>query len=445
MSNLLVPNVTITEIAQSLSVPSSNGVVIAMIWTSETWTANTVYKISSASEADTIFGSNYAYWATLVPMIKKAFWEWASSIKAVSIWAPTKASATALAEWTLTADSAAGALTITVASATIYTSWMIVYVWTWSTYANEERMVVATWVGTTVTFTTALKYAHYIGELGRIITAKVDWDYTTAITNLESEEDKGIIVSESNSVATAAAIKTMCTNSTNNYWVPCVYIRWPELADTASTAISKATTSNSSRVINVFPNLVDFNWNTITGWETAAATAWLIVWNGLPKLNHNFSIFSNFWDVATKITNMDALISGWVTPIELRYWSIHLVRFVTTSKTTGWIPDYTWREASVRLNMDIIEATVTNAIRATYMQKGNTASIRESIKQKIITMLDVFVTNEILVPDVNTNTPAYRTPIVTTDVTDNTKVNVDVEVSPGKPLNFITLNFKVAI
>ena len=445
MSNLLVPSVKITETATSLSVPSANGVVLWVIWTSEKWTANTVYTINSVAEADTYFGSNYAYWATLVPMIKKAFAEWAFQVKWVSIWTPTKATATALTQWTLTADSAAWALTITVASATIYTGWMIVYVWTWSTYSQEERMVVATWVGTTVTFTTAFKYPHYVWELARIITVKVDWDYTSWITALESEENKWIVVCESNSDATTVAILTMCANSYNNYQTPCVFIRWPELADDATSVIANATTSNNSRCINVFPNLVDFNWNTITGWETASAVAWLIIWNWLPKLNHNFSEFQNYGWVASTITDMDALISGWVTPIALKYWTIHIVRFITTSKLSNWVPDYTWREASIRLNIDIIEKTISNEIRAKYMQKGNTQGIRDSIKNKITTMLDVFVADEILVPDVNTNTPAYRTPVVTTDITDNTKVNVEIAVSPWKPLNFITLNFKISI
>ena len=50
---------------------------------------------------------------------------------------------------------------------------------------------------------------------------------------------------------------------------------------------------------------------------------------------------------------------------------------------------------------------------------------------------------DILVPDTITNTPAFTEPQVTTDVADRTKVNVDVSISPGRPLNFINLNFKV--
>lgn len=443
MSDLLVPKVSITEVTALLAVPSTNNVVIGMIWTSEKWTADQVYTVSSISEADAIFGSNYAYGATLVPMIRKAFTEWASVVKAISIWSPDLDTATALAQWTLTADSAAWALVITVADATIYTAADEVFIGTGNTYSNEEKLIVDTAVWTTVTFTTALKFPHYISETAKIVTPKVDGDYATAIAEMELEEEKAIIVSESNSTVNAALLKTMCINSATLHGTPCVYIQWALVTDDATSIIAKATTADSDRVIMAYPLLVDFNWKIVSGWETAAALAGLIVWNWVPKLNHNFSEFKWFAGVSKRITDLDALISGWVTPIELKYGSIHIVRFVTTSKTLGGIPNYTWREAAIRLNVDVIEKTIARTIRSIYIQKGNTPSIRESIKQKIISLLDIFAGNDILVADLKTNTPAYLTPVVTVDTEDSTKINIDIAICPWKPLNFITLNFKV--
>ena len=445
MTNLLVPKVSITEVTELMTTPSTTNIVVGIIWTSEKWTADQVYTISSISEADTIFGSDYTYWASLVPMIRRAFAEWAGSIRAISIWVPTMDSATAAAEWTLTGDSAAWVATVTVADATIYTAGDEVFVGTGNTYSREEKREVLTWIGTTVTFTTALTYAHYIGETARIVTAKVDWDYTAAITAMEADESKSLVVSESNSVVVAAAITLMCTNSTTLNWIPCVYVQWAESWDDAAAVIVKATTANSDRVIIPFPLFIDFDWNTVSGWESAAALAGAIVWNWLPKLNHNFTEFVWFWGINALGTDLDSLISGWITPIELKYGTIHIVRFVTTSKTTDWVPDTTWREASIRLNVDVIEKTIWDNIRTLYMQKGNTPQIRESIKQKIISLLDIFAGNDILIADANTNTPAYREPIVTTDSEDDTKINIDLAISPGKPLNFITLNFKIAL
>ena len=445
MTNLLVPNVTITEVTESMNTPSTTNVVVGVIWTSEKWTANQVYTISSISEADTIFGSNYSYWADLVPMIRRAFTEWASVIKAISVWQPTMDVATAEAEWTLTWDSAAWASTITVADATIYTAWDVVYIGTWNTYTKEEKKIVDTAESTTVTFTTSLTYAHYIGETAKIVTVKADSDYTDAITAMQADESKSLVVSESNTVTVAAAITTMVENSTTLNWIPCVYVQGVEETDDAAAVIIKATTANSNRVIIPFPLLIDFDWNTVSGWESAAALAGAIVWNWLPKLNHNFTEFVWFWGVNSLGTDLDSLISGWITPIELKYGSIHIVRFITTSKTLNWVPDTTWREAAIRLNIDIIEKTIWDNIRSLYMQKGNTPQIRESIKQKIISLLDIFVGNDILLPDTTTNTPAYRDPIVTVDSEDDTKINIDIAVSPSKPLNFITLNFKISL
>ena len=85
MSNNLVPKVSITEAVASLAVPQDNLVVLGIIGTSEKGDANTIYSISSVSQADAIFGNNYSKGAYLVPMIKKAFQEGASYVKAISI------------------------------------------------------------------------------------------------------------------------------------------------------------------------------------------------------------------------------------------------------------------------------------------------------------------------------------------------------------------------
>lgn len=444
-TNTQVPKVTISEIASSLPVPQANQVVIWIIGTSEKGTANKVEKITSVSVAESIFGSNVANWATLVSMIKKAFQEWASVVKAVSIGSPTLDAATSGSEGALTADSAAGSTTVTVADATIYSADDIVYLWTGSSYDEEERLVVATGVGSTLTFTTALKFAHYEWELARIITPKVAGDYTNAINALEQDEDKSIVVCENNASATVTAIRTMCDNSAANYNAPCVYIQGCEIGETATTAIAKAAANNDERVILPFPFLTEFNWRITTGWETAAALAGVIAGNGVPKLNHNFSDFTGFWGVSEKISDMDALLNAGITPIELKYSSIHIVRLLTTRTTTSGVPDSTWKEAAVRLNVDFIEKSIAREVQKRYLQKGNTAQVRDSIKETCKSMLDVFATNNIIIADEVTKMPAYSDPVVTTDSVDSTKVNVDMMISPWKPLNFISLNFKVFI
>lgn len=440
MSNNLVPKVIITEAVQQLAVPQGNQVVIGIIWTSASWTANTIYNISSVSEADALFGSNYINGAYLVPMIRKAFAEWASSIKAVSCWQPTLPAAS---NTLLTANATAWALTVTVASWTAFTSTKVVYLWTGQTYAKEERLVVASSTSTSITFTTAIQFDHYIGEQCQIVTPKVSTDYTSAITALLPDESKSIAICETNDTATAALMKTMCIDSKDKYNTPCEYIRSCEAADDEAAIKAKWVAHNSDRVILCYPLLVEFNGRVTSPWENAAALAWVIAWNGVPKLNHNFSTFETFGWVAKGLTDVDGLISSWVTPIELKYSSIHLVRLLTTYVTLNGVPDKVWQEWAVRLNVDYMEKTIASLLQSKFLQQGNTPQVRLAMWAEVETALKKFVAMDIIVPDLTTNTPAYRAPVVSVDPSDATKVNVDVQIAPGKPLNFINLNFKV--
>jgi hypothetical protein len=127
---------------------------------------------------------------------------------------------------------------------------------------------------------------------------------------------------------------------------------------------------------------------------------------------------------------MDALITAGVTPIELKYNTIHIVRFVTTYTKLNGVPDATWKEASIRLNVDNIQVTLSRRIQAKFLQSGNTPQIRLAIKTEVIAALNVFASAGILVADERTGTPAFADPIVSTDANDNTKVNVDIQICP---------------
>jgi len=516
MSNQLVPKVTLTEQAQSLAVPSDNVVVLGILGTSERGTANKVERVISQAQAETLFGSNESYGQELVSMIKKAFSEGASIIKAITIGSAatnrntiditdeldadititdttctvkdgskflplddiviggeTKSIISILGNvittlaWTaghligdavtvqnslnatLTANAEVGATQIYVNDATLYTIGDVIYIGTGvGAYAKEEkRTVLATpaLAGDPVTFTEPLTFLHYIGEKAVIVTPKVETDYTTAIASIEEDEDKQIVVTEINSDVMSAAMETMCNNSYNNYKTPCVYFRAPNYGESESTAQASAIAMNSDRALYVYPLLKEYNGKITTAGKMAAATAGLIAGNGIPKLNHNFSVYSSFGDITSKITDMDAMIGAGIVPIELRRQQLRLVRFVTTSTKINGIPDITWREMAIRLNVDEIEKSTVDMLEANYMQVGNTPSIRKAMEKDIIAVLDVFASQEILLEDVTTKTPAYKTPVVTVDPNDSTAVDVELEIAPGKPLNFIKLNFKVYI
>jgi len=93
--------------------------------------------------------------------------------------------------------------------------------------------------------------------------------------------------------------------------------------------------------------------------------------------------------------------------------------------------------------VDQIERAVKSRIEAKFLQSGNIPAIREAIKQEVIVTLKQFVSLNILVAAPQYNVPAFKEPVVTTDLNDSSKVNVEIEISPGKPLNFVTLSFNI--
>ena len=314
---------------------------------------------------------------------------------------------------------------------------------TGQTYAYEEKRVVLSNTATTVVFTTPLTFKHYIWEIAKVSTAKTSADYDLAIQAMLEDESKMVVVCEDNSDTTAAKLEQMCVDSRDHYNTPCVYFRSAEATDTATTIIAKAEAHNSDRVILSYPMLVDFNGKTLSSWECASSLAGAISGNWVPKLNHNFTAFESVWGVSSKISDMDALLSSGVTPIELKYNSIHIVRLLTTKTTTNSVPDTKLQEWAVRLNVDFIEKAVSKILQEKFLQQGNTSQVRLAMKAEVVSSLTKFTAMDILVADPTTNTPAFRDPVVSTDPADATKVNVDVEIAPGKPLNFISLNFKV--
>lgn len=444
MSNTTVPKVSLVESIGQIASPASNVITLGMIARSSLANgavANTIYDIQSLKQAEYYFGSNWSNARNLVPMIKAAFDEGASRVKAISIGEPTTGNHTFLG-----ADADAGATTITVVSGTQLTSGDTIYIGTNSTYDYEEKRTVnGAPSGNVITLNAALTFAHYSGERVQVITPPVSTDYSTAITEMGMDEDKSLVTCELNDDATTVLMKAMCDDSYTNYYTPCVFIRCVDSDINAAAAIVSAGVANDDRVVLLYPTLKDFNGKTLEGNIVSSAVAGAISKNGIPKLNHNYTQLVNFGNVYARITDYDALINGGVTPIELKNSTIRVVRFITTWLLKNGVLDTTWKEAAVRLNVDYMEKTIQNRLQSLYMQKGNTERTREAIKQTIISALQEFEAQEIIKADATRGLVAYKTPVITTDAGDSTKVNAEIQICPTKPLNFITLNFTIYV
>ena len=94
--------------------------------------------------------------------------------------------------------------------------------------------------------------------------------------------------------------------------------------------------------------------------------------------------------------DIDALVLGGVTPLEVMGGAASVVRGVTTRTKTGESADATWREiTTIRIVDDVIPA-VRNALRSRFSRSKNTEQSREAVRSQTIVELERKVKDEII-------------------------------------------------
>lgn len=449
MTNSLVPRVSVNEtFIGASSLLGTGTVVVGVIGTSELGPQNQVIEITSMGAAETIFGANHSFGAELVSMIRIAFSEGAAVVKAVSIGQPTVVESTTIATAVVAGDT-----TIDIAAAGTIAAGDFLYVGTGQPGdSTEEKVEVVSLAGTVVTVATPFAFPHAIGLTVTKITPKATADYAAAFDAMEIDEGKVLVVCEANDSATIGDENTpgtfayMIEQSTEDKETMTVGIVGAEWSDDETTISAKASTLNNDRIILVYSNPVDYYGRVYTPGETAAAVAGAISRNGVPKLNHNLTQLQTAFGVRSVITDNDLLIQNGITGIRKKRNKVQIVRFLTTrTQDNAGVPSTKWQEGAIRLNVDQIERACQRRIEDKFLQTGNTPEVREAIKQELISVLSQFASEQVLLPHPLTGAPAFTTPQVFTNPTDDTHVICQMQIAVGKPLNFIDLNFRVVV
>ena len=95
-------------------------------------------------------------------------------------------------------------------------------------------------------------------------------------------------------------------------------------------------------------------------------------------------------------SELDTLLQGGVTPVELAGGVCSVVRGVTTRTTTGGVSDSTWRELTTILVVDDVIPGVRNALRAKFPRAKNTAQTRGAVRSQVILELGRKLASEII-------------------------------------------------
>lgn len=162
--------------------------------------------------------------------------------------------------------------------------------------------------------------------------------------------------------------------------------------------IEHAAALNSERMVLVGPNVLDENGEDASGVLGAAAAAGVIASvtdaatpiNGVP--------FEGLTGVGERYndTQIDLLVRGGVTPLEMMSGAVSAVRAVTTRTTSGEAADATWRELTTILVVDDVIPGIRDALKSRFVRTKNNAQSRGAIRSQIIIELENKLAAEII-------------------------------------------------
>lgn len=220
-----------------------------------------------------------------------------------------------------------------------------------------------------------------------------DGDYEAAFAAAAAIEDAGILVCDSTDLTVQQALKTMVQE--------CSAARRERIAvvggaagETAGELVKRAAQLNCERMVLVAPGAGDGS----GGAACAAAVAGAIAGGSDPALPLGGAQLYGLEGLERVCDDgeIDLLIQGGVTPLEMLAGSYYVVRGVTTRTTTGGAADATWKELTTILVVDEVIPGLRNALRAKFSRVKNTAQTRGAIRSQTVMELEKRVSREII-------------------------------------------------
>lgn len=157
--------------------------------------------------------------------------------------------------------------------------------------------------------------------------------------------------------------------------------------ETVTQLIQRAKDLNSERMVLAAPAALG---DTLTGAQVAAAVAGAICGQSDPAIPLGGAELRGIDSLETRFgeADLDTLIQGGVTPVEMTAGSAWVVRGVTTRTQTGGIPDRTWRELTTILVVDDVIPTLRESLQARFRRTKNTQQVRSAIRSQVILELE---------------------------------------------------------
>ena len=207
---------------------------------------------------------------------------------------------------------------------------------------------------------------------------------------------------------------------------------------TALTA--RAGALNSERMVLVAPAVYLSGESTVSaGCMAAAALAGVLSCQADPALPLNGQVLHGIGGLTALYsdTEIDALVRGGVTPLEMVSGACTVLRGITTRTKTGQAEDLTWRELTTTMIIDEVIPAIRSSLRAKFVRAKNTAATRAAIRSQVVIALEDRMAREII--------DGYDTITVRPDTADPTVCVVEFGFTVAHGLNRIHLMAHISV
>lgn len=215
--------------------------------------------------------------------------------------------------------------------------------------------------------------------------------YEAAFALLQGEEDIAVVACDSTALAVQQKLRQSVEDASAARKERIAVVSG-DSTETVSQLVERAAALNSERMVLVAPG------ETENGGAVTAAVAGAIagetdpavplggaVLRGVETLSHNY-----------EDGEVDTLIRGGVTPLELAGGQVSVVRGVTTRTKSGETADATWRELTTIRIVDNVIPAVRSALRARFRRAKNTEQSRGAIRSQVVLELENKLAREII-------------------------------------------------
>jgi len=161
-----------------------------------------------------------------------------------------------------------------------------------------------------------------------------------------------------------------------------------------SDLIARAEALNSERMVLVAPGMEDGSGGALC----AAAVAGAVAGSSDPALPLGGAQLYGLEGLERNYDDREVnlLVQGGVTALEMLAGSCYVVRGVTTRTKTGGAADATWRELSTILVVDEVIPGIRSALRAKFSRAKNTPQSRGAIRSLVVMELEKRVGREVI-------------------------------------------------